>query len=79
MSSRGYLEHVRIDRKMPFLRRGMQTDMNGKKGVVCGGNSHCNLQVRFDGQKFSSNVHPWWEMTYYASDGSVIRDYKAGV
>jgi hypothetical protein len=73
----GMLEGVRESRRMPFLRRGMQIDMDGRKGRITGGNAYCNLQVRFDGCNYSSNVHPTWETTYYAEDGSVVADYKS--
>lgn len=76
MSKRGFLPAVRKDRHMPWLRRGMLVDVNGKRGVVTGGNSGCNIQVRFEGRSWSSNCHPWWETTYYAADGTVIKDYK---
>lgn len=50
--------------------------MNGKRGVITGGNSYGNLQVGFDGDSYSSNVHPIWMMTYYASDENIVADYK---
>ncbi len=72
----GMLEGVRQSRKMPFLRRGMRVDMDGRQGRITGGNSYANLQVRFDGHNYSSNAHPTWETTYYNEDGSVVADYK---
>jgi hypothetical protein len=69
------LEHARQYRNMPFLKRGMRADMNGRSGVITGGDS-CHLRMRFDGKKRSSVIHPYWQMTYYNSDGSIIQDYK---
>ncbi len=69
------LQEARDNRNMPFLKRGMRCDCNGKPGRVTGGNS-THLRMRFDGNKFTSTIHPKWEMTYYAEDGSVIMDYK---
>lgn len=72
------LQEARQNRKMPFLRRGMRADMNGRGGVITSGDS-CHLRMRFDGERRSSVIHPWWEMTYYNSDGSIVRDYKKAV
>ena len=35
-----------------------------------------HLRVRFDGQRFSSVVHPKWQMTFYAPDGRILKNYK---
>ena len=51
-------------------------EMNGKHGVVTGGNSLCNIQVRFDGRRFSSNVHPHWETVYFDTEGKILADYR---
>ncbi len=69
------LQEARDNRNMPFLKRGMHCDCDGRFAHLTSGNS-THLRVRFDGNKFTSNVHPWWQMTYYAADGSVIADYK---
>ena len=71
----GMLQATREQRNMPFLRRGMRCNMDGKFGNVTSGDITW-LRVRFDGNNFSSNVHPTWQMTYYAEDGSVVKDYK---
>jgi hypothetical protein len=62
-------------RCMPFLKRGMRADMDGKPGIITGGNS-AHLRMRFDGQKHSSVVHPTWQMTFYRADGTIVADYK---
>ncbi|MBO0790283.1 MAG: hypothetical protein J2P36_04965 [Ktedonobacteraceae bacterium] len=72
----GKLQGVREARRMPWLKRGMIVDVRGKRGRVAGGNTMANIQVIFDGAKFSRNCHPQWETTYYTSDGQVIADYK---
>lgn len=76
MSKRGFLPAIRVDRHMPWLRLGMVVDVRGKRGIITGGNSCCNIQVRFEGRSWSSNCHPHWETTFYGPDGSVIADYK---
>ncbi len=72
----GWLPAVRKDRNMPWLRRGMRVTMDGKPGRVTGGNSMANIQVRFDGEKFSRNCHPHWQTVYFDSCGNVLADYR---
>jgi len=71
------LKEAALNRNMPFLHRGMRANMAGRDGVITSGDSG-HLRIRFDGQKQPSVVHPWWEMTYYNSDGSIAKDYKKG-
>ncbi len=72
---KGAMEALRKARRMPWLKRGMDIDIEGKRGKVVGANSSYNLQVKFDGDRWSRNYHPWWQTTYYSS-GKVIADYK---
>lgn len=69
------LPEARTNRNMPFLKRGMRADMDGRKGVITSGNSS-HLRIRFEGERHTSVIHPTWQMTYYAQDGSVLKDYK---
>lgn len=69
------LPEVRKYRNMPFLKRGMRANMNGQGGVITSGNS-ARLRMRFDGCKYSSSVHPTWQMTFYDKSGRVVADYK---
>lgn len=71
----GLLEQVRKKRNLPFLRRGMAVDVNGRMGTLTNGNAHGNIQVRFGGEHFSRNCHPTWQTTYF-QDGNVVADYK---
>lgn len=70
------LQEARQYRNMPFLKRGMRANMDGRGGTITSGDS-THLRMRFDGQKHSSPIHPWWQMTYYGHDGSIVKDYKA--
>lgn len=69
------LRDVREGRNMPFLRRGMRANMNGRDGAITGGNL-AHLWMRFDGETRSVNVHPTWQMTFYDKNGRVVADYK---
>jgi hypothetical protein len=69
------LDYVKSHRNMPFLKRGMRLEMNGRRGkVTCGYGGY--VRVKFDDVRFTRNCHPQWEMVYYSDDGKIIRDYR---
>lgn len=71
------LEYTKNHRRMPFLKRGMIVEVNGKRGRITSGYGGY-IMVRFDGMSFSRNCHPQWETVYYGKDGEIIADYRAG-
>ena len=71
------LKNVKEKHTMPFLKRGMRVEVNGKMGVVTSGNHSLNINVRYDGNNYSQNCHPKWETRYFDKDGVVIADYRA--
>lgn len=68
-------DYLKTYRGMPWIKRGMVADMNGKRGRVTAG-AGGGVNIRFDGEKHSSPCHPHWEMTYYDAEGNIIKDYK---
>lgn len=62
-------------RDMPWIKRGMRCNMDGKNGVVTAG-AGGSIHVRFDGDNWSHVCHPHWQMTYYNEDGTILKDYK---
>lgn len=73
-----YIERVRKGRNMPFIKIGMRVrhTYNGKYGRISGGNSSLNLNITFDGDNYSINCHPKWEMEYYDKNGEIIAKYS---
>jgi hypothetical protein len=69
------LSQIRERRNMPFLKRGMRVEVDGRMGTVTSGNRSGNINVRFDGKNFSENVHPWWRTKYFDKDGNLIKEY----
>ena len=69
------LQNVKKWRHMPWLKRGMTVEVNGKMGVVTAANSSLNIQVRYEGEKYSQNCHPHWRTRYYDKEGKLIADY----
>ena len=72
------LDYVKNQRGLPFVKRGMRVEntYNGKKGKITGGNSSGNIQVKFDGNKYSQNCHPTYMMKYFDEEGNLIKEFK---
>jgi hypothetical protein len=63
-------------RGLPFVKRGMRVEMDGKPGRVAGANSSANLDIIFDGDNYSQNCHPYWRMKYFGNGGEVIKEFN---
>ena len=75
MSSFDYLREFR---NMPWIKRGMQVDVGGKRGTVIGGGNGGCVRIRLDGEKRPNLYHPQWHTTYYDQKGRVIASYTIG-
>ncbi len=75
------LEIIRKQRGIPFIKRGMKVfhHYNNKFGRIVSANSSGNLNIKFDNENYSVNCHPLWEMTYYSSDGNIIKTFRDSV
>ena len=63
-------------RNIEFARVGMLVTVDGCPGRITGSNYSDNLNVTFIGDRFSTNCHPHWKITYFDTDGSVIKKYE---
>ena len=70
------LKYVRKMRKLPFIIKGMKIEVEGKLGVVIGGNEYGNIDVKFCGSPCIANCHPTFETVYYDEHGRVLADYR---
>ena len=68
---------VRKQRGMPFLKIGMKIYNKHSKrfGVITSTNLSGNINIRLDGDNFSSNHHPRWQLKYFDKDDNVIAEY----
>jgi len=65
------LDRVCEHRGLPKIKIGQPCVVNGDKGLIVGGNSSCNFQVKFkDG--LTGNCHPEWKMIIKSMDLSEI-------
>ena len=71
------MSQIRKQRNMPFLKRGMRVYFiyDKKWGTISGANNSGNINVKFDGDNFSRNCHPHFEMKYYDNNGKLIAIY----
>lgn len=70
------LDQVKEYRGLTFIEKGMKVKCYGKYGIITGGNSSGNIDVKFEGQKYSSNCHPMSCIIYYDKDGNIIIEYR---
>lgn len=65
-------------RGIDFAYCGMVVDVDGDKGLIVGHNSSANLDILFTDGKHKGhtfNCHPNWKMTYYNSNGEIIKSF----
>ena len=63
-------------RDVQSLKKGTQCIVDGKKGVIWGGNSAANFNVKYDDDGRIRNCHPYWRMKILNNDGSVLYEHK---
>ena len=72
MSSRQKtLDSVCEYRQLPPLKVGAECEVNGRRGIIVGGNSSANLNVLFDGDNRYLNCHPYYKMRIFNGMGGV--------
>ena len=71
------IKDFRVSRGMPFVKKGMRVYHihNERYGRVSGVNNSQNLNITFDGDNYSVNCHPHWQMQYFDADGKLIAEY----
>lgn len=69
------LDRIRQSRDLPFIKRGMRVEVDGKPGRICSCNISDNLNIRLDGERRSRNCHPYYRVKYFDQDGKVIKDF----
>ncbi len=75
-NTQGFIDRVCEYRGIPPVKKGQPCHVNGKKGLIVGGNNSANFQVRFSsGETF--NCHPYWKMKILTMDRKeTLYEYK---
>ncbi len=71
MSRQDDLNRVCEYRNLPALKIGAECEVDGKKGIIVGGNCSGNLNVLFDGESHYNNCHPDYKMRIFNDMGGV--------
>ena len=59
-------------RGLPRVTKGAPCKVDGKPGVIWGGNDSANFNVKFDDGGHIRNCHPGWRMKIMTGDGDVL-------
>ncbi len=71
MNTQKNINRVCDYRGLPAIKKMDRCEVDGKLGVIVGGNSSANFQVKFcNGMVF--NCHPYYRMRIYNADDSVL-------
>ncbi|MCU5408084.1 hypothetical protein OCA16_26440 [Bacillus cereus] len=65
-------------RRIPFAKRGMRVEAQGRKGTIVG-NCKNDLFIVLDDDPHKFRFNPHWEIVYFNDDGEIIKDYHKGV
>ena len=63
-------------RGVPRITKGTPCIIDGEEGVIWGGNSAANFNVKYDDDGRIRNCHPYWKMKILNNDGSVLYEHK---
>lgn len=69
------MDWVRKYYNLPFLKRGMRVEANGKSGVVTSVKS-AYVRVKLDEAKKTSLWHPTWNMKYFDENNKLLKECK---
>lgn len=58
-------------RDLPPLKIGAECEVDGRRGIIVGGNDSANLSVLFDDCDHVSNCHPRYRMRIFNKTGGV--------
>ncbi len=64
-------------RRIPFAKRGMRVEVQGRKGTIVG-NCKNDLFIVLDDNPHKFRFNPHWEIVYFNEKGEIIKDYRKG-
>lgn len=56
---------------IPRIPKGVRCEVDGEVGVIWGGNSAANFNVKFEDGRIR-NCHPGWRMKIFSDDGEIL-------
>ena len=67
-----HIDRICKCRGLPKIKMGTPCEVDGKKGVIVGGNTSANLNVLFENNDTARNCHPDYKMRIFNSFGGVM-------
>ena len=67
-----YIDLICQKRGLPEIKRGTPCEVDGRKGIIVGGNSSANLNVLFEDCPTVRNCHPGYKMRIFNPWGGVM-------
>lgn len=65
------INDICTQRGLPRITKGSPCEVDGKRGVIWGGNHSANFNVKFDDGHIG-NCHPGWRMKIMNEDGDIL-------
>ena len=65
-------------RDIPYVTKGMRCNVNGRDGVIVGGNASANFNVKFENGSIH-NCHPYWRFQIFTPSGEIYYDNEQGI
>lgn len=72
MNNQESIDRVCKYRCLPEIKEGARCTVEGRSGVVYGGNYSANLDIKFDDSNLIRNCHPNYKMCIYNDDGTSL-------
>lgn len=71
MNSQKWIDIVCKHRGLPEVKMGATCEVDGRKGIIVGGNEAGNFNVLFDDMDHVRNCHPHYRMKIFNKHGGV--------
>jgi len=74
-----HIDRVCDYRNIPRVRKGMKCVVEDRSGVIVGGNSSANFNVKFDDNGDIRNCHPNYKLQILTPSGGIYYDHEQGI
>jgi len=74
-----HIDQVCEYRCIPKVTKGMECVVDDRSGVIVGGNSSANFNVKFDDNGDIRNCHPYWKFQIFTDTGLLYYDKEQGI
>lgn len=80
MNNQRDIDRVCVYRGVPKIKKFQKCAVDGREGLIIGGNSSCNFNVAYiDNPKQVVNCHPHWQFEIFNDDRTLLYNHSVGV